>query len=217
MKTIIFTLMLVLSVHAFRLESTNITIPNEFINDLSVIISKMENSCTETVENVKNEKYPVGSILKIKIKIDCDYRDANEMFKVFYNTYGEYLNGSKYERVIDSTVHANFPQYEVCWGTRFNSQVFPFIKRVLPYNASLSNNNKCMFYYVVADSDTVGVVLASFSGYALDYANKSVMSDTFYYKIILSKQTISDVNLVKTTRYDMEQYNRHAGILIDLD
>lgn len=217
MKTVIFTLMLVLSVHAFKLEATNITIPNEFINDLSVIIYKMENSCTENIENAKNDIHPKESILKIKVKIDCDYRDANTMFELFYKTYGKYLNGSKYEHVIDSTVHSKFPQYEVYWGTRFNGHKFPFIKRSLPYNASQSNNNKCIFYQVIADSDTVGTIMASFSGYALDYANFSVMSDTFYYEIRLPKRTISDVNLVKTNRYDMETYTTRDYGVIDLD
>lgn len=217
MKTVIFTLMLVLSVHAFRLESTSITIPNEFINDLSVIIYKMENSCTENIMNAKNDIDATESVLKIKVKIDCDYRDANKMFELFYKTYGTYLNGNKYEHVIDSVVKSKFPQYKLYWGTRFNSQTFPFIERELPFNETLSNNNKYMFYDVIADSDTVGTVMASFSGYALDYASKDVMSDTFYYKIILPRRNISDINLVKTTRYDIKQYKGRVSSLLDLD
>ena len=217
MKTIIFTLLLVLSANAFKIDTTSVKLSSTFMGEFSAIITQMENSCSETLVNAKNDIYPNESFLKLKVHVDCDYKIANSMFKSFYEKYCIYLNGYKYERLIDSTIKTVFPQYQLMWGTRFNNETFPFIQRILPYDATLSNNNKCMFYKVVVDSDTVGIIMTSFSGYSLDYANYDTMSDDFYYTIRLPKKNITDINLIKTTKYDMVTYITEGGHLIDLD
>lgn len=215
MKTLLYIICLVLTVNAFTLKSETNTIPESFGVEYKEIIMNMESSCSDTVMNAMNQVYGGESTLLLKIKIDCDYEKANGLFKNFYEKYVPYFDNDKFNDIIDSITHDKYPQYDLMWGIRFNNMKIPYVKRVMPYKATFGTNNKCLFYSVVADSDTLGSIMASFNGYSLDYVNISKMSQVFYYRIHTNKKNISDVNIVKTEVYNNKfiEQSGHESIL----
>lgn len=216
MKFVIFILFLALCSNAFTLTRTSDTLPELFINEYSEIIKSMESACTDTILNAKIKDQGNESVILLKIKVDCDYTTANTMLKTFYTKYLEYFNNSNFDKVIDSTTKAMFPQYEFMWGVRFNNTTDPYIERTLPYNTTLGNNNKSVFYSVIADNDTITTIRSSFNGHSLDYMGRAVISNVFYYKVYTKAKNIDNVYIQKQNVYN-DNYIENSGKLPILD
>lgn len=216
MKFVLFILFLALCSNAFTLTRTSDTLPELFINEYSEIIKSMESACTDTILNAKIKDHGNESVILLKIKVDCDYTTANTMLKTFYTKYLEYFNNSNFDKVIDSTTKAMFPQYEFMWGVRFNNTTDPYIERTLPYNTTLGNNNKSVFYSVIADNDTITTIRSSFNGHSLDYMGRAVISNVFYYKVYTKAKNIDNVYIQKQNVYN-DNYIENSGKLPILD
>lgn len=215
MKTLLYIICLVLSVNAFTLKSETNTIPDSFGSEYKEIIMNMESSCYDTVMNAINQVYGSKSTLLLKIKIECDYEKANVLFKKFYEKYIYYFDSGKFNDIIDSITHDKYPQYDLMWGIRFNSLKAPYIKRTMPYDVYMGNHNKNWFYSVYINNTNAVTVLASFSGYSLDYYDREPTVRVFYYKI---NHTISDVQEVTLKlNHNPTNYVHNAGHLSELD
>lgn len=216
MKYIMIVLLLILDINAFTVKNIDTTLPESFIMEYGSIIKKMESVCTDSILNVHNNVYDTKSVVLIKVKVDCDYTVPHKLLKTFYAKYIEYFKNSNFDNIIDSTTKSKFPQYELIWGTRFNNTTDPYIERILPYATTLGNNNKSIFYSVVADYDTIGTILTSFNGHSLDYMDYDHVSNVFYYRINTNKKHISDVNIYRISFYG-DNYIVPDGRISNLD
>lgn len=216
MKSILFVLLLVLGANAFTLNRTADKLPESFMAEYIEIITAMESACTDTILNAKIKDQGNESVILLKIKVDCDYSMANKMLKTFYTTYLAYFNNNQFDKIIDSTTKAMFPQYEFMWGVRFNNTTDPYIERTLPYNTTLGNNNKSVFYSVITDKDTITNIRSSFNGHSLDYMGRAIHSNVFYYKVYTKAKNITNVYIQKTNFYK-DNYTENSGKLPILD
>lgn len=216
MKPILFILFIVLYSNAFTLTQTSYKLPELFISEYSDIIKAMESACVDTILNAKVKDQGNESMILLKIKVDCDYTIANKMLKTFYTTYIAYFNNNHFDKIIDSTTKAMFPQYEFMWGVRFNNTTDPYIERTLPYNTTMGNNNKSIFYSVITDKDTITTIRSSFNGHSLDYMGRDRISNIFYYKVYTKVKNINNVYIQKTNSYN-DNYIENSGKLPILD
>jgi len=212
MKYVIMLLVLIHSVSGatFKVSSNKSESADmsTFMRDISVFIDQPLNWCEVTPEQtyaIDSTYYDDSLIVDIGFKVSCDERIIKQNFKNFIVTHQAFMD--THSNQVDSAINSKYPDLKLYWtdlthsiGHDINSDTVAYIVMGSDYGASLSNDNKGVFFPLTFNKFTTKPLRATFNGKVLELRGKSIQSAVFFFHVSVPK---SEVTNTKELNFDL--------------